>query len=69
VDEEAKREVAIKKGLVSPKKKVGKVVAKVEIRVTELEEESVNYDRGLAQRGAMPKLASVPDSWKDECEE
>jgi curved DNA-binding protein CbpA len=68
-DEELKREAAIKKGLCSPKKKVRKVGPEAEVRATELEEEPVDYDRGLAQRGALPKPASVLDCWEDDCEE
>jgi hypothetical protein len=69
-DEEAKREAAIRKGLAgSPKKKVGKMEPKVEVRATEMEDEPVDYNRGFAQRGALPKPAFLPDSWEDKCEE
>jgi curved DNA-binding protein CbpA len=67
--EKVKREGAILTSL-SPKKQAKKITTSFPAATAELEYEPVPYDRGLAQRGALPKASSkLPESWEDDCEE
>jgi hypothetical protein len=67
--EEAKQKARIKKSLSSLKKQVKALPLSGPATAIELEYEPVPYDRGLAQRNALPKPASTLDSWEDDCED